>query len=602
MRASPLAIDLFCGLGGWTDGLLSEGWEVIGFDNERHEYDGHAYPAQLVVQDVTTLHGAQFRDAELIVASPPCFVADTLILTDRGFIPIPEVAVGDLVLTHRKRWRRVLRTGSTISSTLVASGYGGTLEGTTEHPIYARENEGGFSVWDKEQKAPVNVLKSLGAPAWTPLGEMEGRYWASPTDFESLPLPGLPSALQDSSEFWWIVGRWIGDGWVRLREGQGDEIAICCGRMEADELERNLAAFAPRQGKRAQIGELHWRRSEERTTTRFTAASNAFAQWLVQHFGRGAGDKALPAWALGMSTEHRKALLAGYVSADGSVAKNGEASTIRAGSVSRRLAMGVRLLAASLGHPSNLFHTPRPATAEIEGRTVNQRDTWTATWNPETSSNQLVDRDDGLQWGKVRNVAPAQSSARVWNIEVEEDNSYTANGIVVHNCQEYSYMAMPWGRAKQIARALRGEDDFPEGYKGSRTIAQLNRLFDACFRIQDEACEAAGRHIPLVVENVRGAQPWVGRAAWNYGSYYLWGDVPALMPVPTRRGMKGSVGTINGSGKFREQSSWDRPTKSSARKAASAMIAKIPFDLAQHIARVYRPSEREAPDARVHTR
>jgi hypothetical protein len=57
-----------------------------------------------------------------------------------------------------------------------------------------------------------------------------------------------------------------------------------------------------------------------------------------------------------------------------------------------------------------------------------------------------------------------------------------------------------------------------------------SRLFDACFHIQREACEAAGHHIPMVVENVKGAQPWVGRAAWHYGSYYLWGDVPALMP------------------------------------------------------------------------
>jgi hypothetical protein len=97
-------------------------------------------------------------------------------------------------------------------------------------------------------------------------------------------------------------------------------------------------------------------------------------------------------------------------------------------------------------------------------------------------------------------------------------------------CQEFSYMAMPWSRAKQIARALRGQDAFPEGYTGSRTIAELTALFDACFRIQREASAAAGRHIPMVVENVRGCVPWVGRAAWNYGSYYLWGDVPALMP------------------------------------------------------------------------
>src|SRR5262245_42383444 len=68
----PLAIDLFCGLGGWTDGLLSEGYDVIGFDIEQHVYGEHRYPAQLVVQDVLTLHGSQFKKADLIVASPPC--------------------------------------------------------------------------------------------------------------------------------------------------------------------------------------------------------------------------------------------------------------------------------------------------------------------------------------------------------------------------------------------------------------------------------------------------------------------------------------------------------------------------------------------------
>lgn len=182
-------------------------------------------------------------------------------------------------------------------------------------------------------------------------------------------------------------------------------------------------------------------------------------------------------------------------------------------------------------------------------------------------------------------------------------------------CQAYSYRAMPWKRA----RALPPPD---------------NELFKTCFRIQREACGAAGRHIPLIVENVRGAQPWVGRARWNFGSFYLWGDVPALMPTSmrafksvgmnwsdqTKRGqdftriagkhaMEGSKlpgFRFDGSGRSFQSASvegvkhhgsgavWfdsgpaSLPSSSPRRKMASAMIAKIPLPLAKHIAAVYR--------------
>ena len=68
----PLAIDLFCGLGGWTEGLLAEGYYVIGIDIERHEYGEHRYPGDLVLMDCRSVHGSWFKDAALIVASPPC--------------------------------------------------------------------------------------------------------------------------------------------------------------------------------------------------------------------------------------------------------------------------------------------------------------------------------------------------------------------------------------------------------------------------------------------------------------------------------------------------------------------------------------------------
>ena len=232
-------------------------------------------------------------------------------------------------------------------------------------------------------------------------------------------------------------------------------------------------------------------------------------------------------------------------------------------------------------------------------------------------------------------------------------------------CQEYSYMAMPWSKAKAIAAEYR---------EGKRDVKKLTALFDACFRIQREACEAAGRHIPLVVENVRGAQPWVGRSRWNWGSFHLWGDVPALMPMTGKRGaMKNTGGSwfqppegrhcyakncpdgratmrdedgamknpgfrFDGSGRSFQSESVERhiktvghinkrnghdhtrhltnqaesdgvkqhksgrawfadpdsisgatSSKSSARKAASAAIAKIPFPLARYIAQVFKP-------------
>jgi hypothetical protein len=237
-------------------------------------------------------------------------------------------------------------------------------------------------------------------------------------------------------------------------------------------------------------------------------------------------------------------------------------------------------------------------------------------------------------------------------------------------CQAYSYMAMPWDRAKREIRWQKWERDSPFG------DFHLNDLFDACFRIAREA------GVPIVVENVKGAQPWVGRAAWHYGSYYLWGDVPALMPQTLHRKVPGmnfhefektgqgrsfqsaavdsikNAGTAGGSwfnishgeripgnqrgapqrgdglktvghANIRDGHTHTRhltnqresdavkgmsglrgfshpsgnggrdlggpndprrfSSKSTSRKAASAMIAEIPFDLAQWIARCFKP-------------
>ena len=58
----PLCIDLFCGLGGWAEGFLAEGYEVVGFDIEHHDYGTGVYPGQFVMQDVMLTVGTQDAD------------------------------------------------------------------------------------------------------------------------------------------------------------------------------------------------------------------------------------------------------------------------------------------------------------------------------------------------------------------------------------------------------------------------------------------------------------------------------------------------------------------------------------------------------------
>ena len=230
-------------------------------------------------------------------------------------------------------------------------------------------------------------------------------------------------------------------------------------------------------------------------------------------------------------------------------------------------------------------------------------------------------------------------------------------------CQNYSYMAMPWSRAKAMAARYR------------ENIGDLNALFNACFRIQLEASQAAGHHIPLVVENVKGAQPWVGPAKAHYGSFYLWGDVESVggrvvvrpefgAGIAAERAQKFNPdGTAHGQGSWfavadsknrgvkqggsgaawfdkalderrkaataqrqelmsgissetheaegrkgldgkswiRDKSKDPRPShgNSNSRKAASAMIAKIPLDLARFVARSFYPREKAIPDVRM---
>jgi site-specific DNA-cytosine methylase len=64
------ALDLFCGLGGWSDGLAAEGFDVTGVEIEPKIAALYKHP--VIVSDVCDLNPEDFKGYDLIVGSPPC--------------------------------------------------------------------------------------------------------------------------------------------------------------------------------------------------------------------------------------------------------------------------------------------------------------------------------------------------------------------------------------------------------------------------------------------------------------------------------------------------------------------------------------------------
>jgi hypothetical protein len=104
------------------------------------------------------------------------------------------------------------------------------------------------------------------------------------------------------------------------------------------------------------------------------------------------------------------------------------------------------------------------------------------------------------------------------------------------------------------------------------------QLFNYARRI----CEDSGK--PFIMENVRCAERFVGKAVNHCGPFYLWGNaVPAVMPGELYKVSKGTLwGLSRDSRKLYDPR---YPMGSTERRAAyTSHIAEIPLSVAQYVA------------------
>lgn len=378
-------------------------------------------------------------EIDWLTYSTPCFVCGTLIHTQRGLIPIESVTTEDNVLTHTNQWRKVVELmahrhigGMIKLRTMMTE----EIRCTDNHPFYARKR------YRRENK------RFFEAPTWISAKKLTKDYYLGYPINQSEKYPEWKGVIDNrwghhkisnklslffpNKYFWYLMGRYIGDGWKRESK-YGNSIIICYSDRNKD------AIFAALENL-----EIHYNVEECRTANKIHIHSNEMFEF-VDRYGYYAHGKRIDRETLDLPKFLLEAFLDGYMDSDGCTdGKHRKITT-----VSRELAYNLMECVAKVYHaPSKLYYCKRPKQTVIEGRVVNQRDTFSITWKQESNKQDKAFYEDGFIWYPIREVQQYNDDVFVYNMEVEEDHSYIANNAIVHNCQSISNSGLRHGMAK----------------------------------------------------------------------------------------------------------------------------------------------------------
>ena len=319
--------------------------------------------------DMTKINWGELNlQCDLLFYSTPCFVAGTLVLTAEGYKPIEEVKIGDMVMTHNNRFRKVIDMGKKPANEIIKlrSMMFDEIFCTPNHPFYTRKryrkgHEGIRSFKEPQWKPASELTKDdyLGfaintkeeIPEWEGVTLHRGTHWDAINEL---------SKHLSSEFFWYIMGRYIGDGWQR-NEKMHKAILIACSDRNKNSL---LEA----------IENIGWKYTltNEKTCYRVTIYSKELCEF-VNRYGKYAHGKHIDAETMNLPVRLLKDFLRGYIDSDGCFVD----TEYRITTTSKELAYGLmQIIAKVRRRPSRIYKTHRQDKYIIEGREVNQRDTY----------------------------------------------------------------------------------------------------------------------------------------------------------------------------------------------------------------------------------
>lgn len=442
-------IDLFAGIGGFRRGMELAGHKCIGFC-EWDKFATASYTSMHLITEEQRAYLAtldlkkrqkeilkdEYRNGEWY--SPdirqvgagnvprvdcwcfgaPCLVAGTLITTKEGMKPIEEVRVGDMVLTHANTFepvteRMVNRKKGIYTLKVMGSPI---TEVTGNHRFYVRYRK---KVWDNSAR---NWKTKWTDPEWKAVENFTGKEYIEFPNSRDEEV----NCYNLTSEEAWLLGRYIADGYLQCtsrkdRPSPLRRIIFCVGKDKYDAFERK-------------VKEHHFCKTYADSCYKVQMGDDKLYK-ICDMCGRGAENKHIPGIIMALPKHLLHDLIEGYMSGDG-CCKNGK---FKATSISK-------VLIYQLGQCINkvydcgysIHFCKRPDKHTICGREVNQKDTWELVYHTDHRKS-LAHVVDGVLWQPLREMHYAsEREETVYNLEVENEHSYTANNMGLHNCQDFS--------------------------------------------------------------------------------------------------------------------------------------------------------------------
>ena len=494
-------ISFFSGCGG-----SSTGYKMAGYDckfanefipeaattyraNHEHTIVDSSDIRKVKPKDILKQIGLKVGELDLLDGSPPCHPEGTLIFTKRGYVEIQNIVEGDYVLTHKNRWRKV--TGTTKRKykgpmlkliTMNAE----PVHCTPSHPFYVLENK--KKLWkeavtlttDSYIKVPRDSQGTAMLPMYSGVDIGVG-YNRITCEFTRTVNVNTISNFFENEDFWWIVGRFLGDGWVSERRKMSAKhaerrpsglsckgVTICCNKNNNERYD--ITTVLDRLGWKYKVKN---RRTVARIGLKGIGAYGSRAELVdfFKQFGRECHGKRLPQFVYDMPHHLKKALVIGYVSADGRerISKYGSKSFGYC-SVSRELLYGItRLVNDSYDICTNRIKSRAPGVWNIEGRSgVTMRSYGTGFMYDAIGSPICHTKDrNGDLWVRLRKAESYDFEGYVYNMHVEEDESFTANNLASHNCSAFSNAGSRdkgWGKEKKYSDSKQRVDDLFDEY------------------------------------------------------------------------------------------------------------------------------------------